>query len=103
MIDGPAPYAGHNIGSGFTDWTQRSLDIDAAEAALVLRRTVFISSGRGVDLDAPGKTTGPMGGCWSWQPERARQAIRNIGSAQDFSDRAEVLTLEDQPWLAFED
>ncbi len=101
VIEGPAPFAGVNIDSGFTGWSQKTLGLDEAEAALVLRRAVFISGGRGVDLDAPGRRTGPLGGCWTWQPERADRATRNIGSTWDFTGRAEALTLDDGPWLAF--
>lgn len=100
-ITGPAPYAGLAIGTGFTGWVRERLSLDEAEAALVLRRAVFISGGRGVDLDAPGRTTGPMGGCWVWQPERAAAAKRNIGSTQDFTGRADVLLQDDQAWLDF--
>lgn len=102
-IVGPAPFAGVGIGGGFTGWARDHLDLDLAEAALVLRRGVFISSGRTVDLDAPGRTTGPMGGCWVWQPERAALATRIVGSTHDFTERPQVLTLDDQDWLAFAD
>jgi hypothetical protein len=98
----PAPFAGHDIGSGFTAWVADTLGADEAEAALVLRRAVFISGGRGLDLDAPGRTTGPMGGCWVWQPERSAGARRIVGSTLDFTDRAAALTLDDREWLAFE-
>jgi len=101
MIIQPEPYAGRAIGSGFTGWAQGHLPPDLAEAALVLRRAVFISGGRGIDLDAPGRQTGPMGGCWTWQPERAARAVRIKGSTLDFTDRAEDLTNDDQAWLAF--
>lgn len=100
-ILGPAPYVGVNIDRGFTQWA-RGLDVDTAEAALVLRRAIFISSGRGFDLDAPERRgIGPMGGCWVWQPERAPFATRNLGSTEDFTNRPEVLTSVDQDWLAF--
>jgi hypothetical protein len=99
-IDSPAAYAGVDIGSGFTQWSQR-LSLDEAEAALVLRRAVFISGGRGIDLDAPGRRTGPLGGCWAWQPERSAQAQRNIGSTHDFTSRPEALTSADRDWLLF--
>jgi hypothetical protein len=101
VITGPAPFAGLDIGSGFTGWARRNLDLDAAEAALVLRRGVFISSGRTVDLDDPERRTGPMGGCWVWQPGRAELAKRVLGSTHDFTDRPQVLTRDDQAWLGF--
>jgi hypothetical protein len=102
MIVGPEPYAGRGIGSGFTGWARETLSLDNAEAALVLRRAVFISGGRGIDLDAPGRRTGPVGGCWTWQPEQAARAVRMVGSTQDFTDRADDLTRDDRGWLAFE-
>ncbi len=101
-ITGPAPFAGREIGTGFTAWVAGSLEPELAEAALVLRRAVFISGGRRVDLDAPGNRTGPFGGCWAWQPERADLALRVVGSTHDFTSRPEVLTQEDAAWLAFE-
>lgn len=102
-ITNPAPFKDLNIGSGFTGWVRRELGLEEAEAALVLRRAVSISGGRGVDLDAPGRK-GPMGRCWTWQPERAPEAIagRNVGSTLDFSGRADELTRADQAWLRFE-
>lgn len=102
-ILGPGLYAGRGIGSGFTGWARASLSADEAEAALVLRRAVFISGGRGVELDAPGRRTGPIGGCWTWQPERADRAVRMVGSTLDFTDRGQDLTVDDRGWLAFED
>ena len=100
-VVGPGPYAGRSLEAGFTAWTQAELDVDAAEAALVLRRACFISGGRGVDLDSPGRTFGPAGGCWVWQPEQAPQARRMVGSTLDFSETPEALTRDDQDWLAF--
>lgn len=104
VIQSPVPYGERSIGTGFTGWARDALDLDAAEAALVLRRAAFISRGRGVDLDAmAGGRTGPMGGCWTWQPERADRAARMIGSTVDWTGRAELLTADDQDWLAFAD
>jgi hypothetical protein len=103
-IKAPPRYAGIDIGAGFTQWASDRLDAEAAEAALVLRRAVFISRGRGIDLDAPARRrTGPIGGCWVWQPERAAGATRNIGSALDFTGREAALTQDDRAWLAFDE
>ncbi len=103
-IEGPDPFVGRSLGSGFTGWVREALSLEDAEAALVLRRTVFISSGRAIDLDDPSRRvgTGPMGGCWVWQPQRAGFAHRVVGSMQDFTHRAEALTRSDRGWLAFE-
>lgn len=100
-VKDPERYAGLSLGAGFTGWTQDRLQEEEAEAALVLRRAVFISNGRTVDLDEPGRRTGPLGGCWAWQPERANKALRNVGSTHDFTHRPEALLEEDQTWLAF--
>ncbi len=98
-ILGPAPYAGRSLGAGFTQFTA-SLDRDEAEAALVLRRAVFVSQGRGVDTDALGQR-GPVGGCWAWQPQRIAQLHRIPGSRRDFSDKACGPLADDDAWLDF--
>src|SRR5690606_29394018 len=102
LIEAPAPFGVRSIGSGFTGWAREALDLDTAEATLVLRRAVFIAAGRGIDLDARlGGRTGPLGGCWTWQPERADRAERVIGSTVGFTGRDERLTADDRDWLAF--
>ena len=99
VIEGPEPFAGRSIGTGFTAFV-RTLPEEEAEAALVLRRAVFVSQGRGIDLKALGRIA-PLGGCWAWQPERADLVERIPSSRLDFSDRPEALVAEDQDWLAF--
>jgi len=98
-IEGPAPYEGLSLGAGFTQFT-RSLSRDEAEAALVLRRTLFVSQGRGIDLDALGDR-GPVGGCWAWQPERIAQLRRLPENRRDFSVSAEAALADDVEWLNF--
>ena len=99
VIQAPALFAGRSIGTGFTAFV-RTLPEGEAEAALVLRRAVFVSQGRGIDIKALGPM-GPLGGCWAWQPERAGQVERIPESRLDFSDRPEALVADDQDWLAF--
>lgn len=103
-IAGPDRFAGIGLGKGFTDWASRNLDIAEAEAALVLRRGVFISRGRTmrVALDAQPHARA-SGGCWVQQPERAASALRNVGSWRDFSTQAQQLAASDEVWLAFSD
>jgi hypothetical protein len=100
-VAAPAPYAGVALGAGFSAWVSRTLDEAEAEAALVLRRAVFISSGRGMAarLDAMAHAS-IRGGCWVQQPERARDALRQRGSTLDFAGRSHLLTADDDPWLA---
>jgi hypothetical protein len=100
-IIGSAHYDGIELREGFADWALRTLSEDECEAALALRRAVFISNGRRVDLDTlthPPSTAG----CFTLQPHRAPQAIRMLGSTQDFTHRAYLLTQTDEAWLAFD-
>jgi len=99
-IEGPPPYAGQSLGAGFTKFTY-SLGRDQAEAALVLRRALFVSQGRGIDIDALG-IRGPVGGCWAWQPERIAQIRRLPENRRDFSASSEGALADDVEWLDFQ-
>ena len=85
VITSPPPYAGHGLGSGFTDWALSTLEPDIAEAALVLRRAAWMAPARGIDLDAydvaseSGLTEGV---CYTGQPARIHIARRNRGMAR---------------------
>ncbi|MGE0741176.1 MAG: hypothetical protein AB7O98_07520 [Hyphomonadaceae bacterium] len=101
-VEGPAPFAGLGLGQGFTDWVTRNLSEDEAEAALVLRRGVFISRGRRIIEELDRSPHAPArGGCWVQQPGRAEQALREYGSPRDFTGRSDELTLSDEDWLRF--
>lgn len=95
-----SPHAGQSLGAGFTAFT-RKLPQDEAEAALVLRRALFISQGRGMNLDAA-TYKGPIGGCWAWQPSRLVELTRLPSSRRNFTGRPEVLGTRDHDWLNFE-
>ncbi len=99
-IVAPPPFDGLALGTGFARWIQENLAPDQAEAALVLRRCVMISRGRGVDLDAQ-RNAEPLGRCFSQQPERAPSALRVRHSTQDFSNTAGRLCQEDDAWINF--
>lgn len=99
-IAAPQEFGGVSLQAGFTAWTDQ-LDIDAAEAALVLRRAVFISGGRGIDLDSVAHAA-PRGGCFVQQPDRAPSARRMIGSTVDWSATKDTPLQGDRSWLAFE-
>lgn len=103
MIEAPDPYSGQALGRGFTAWAGTNLEVDDAEAALVLRRAIFISGGRGraEELDRQPHAVA-RGGCWVQQPERASLATREKGTSRDYSDRPHLLTAADEGWLAFE-
>lgn len=98
-IEGPAPYEGRSMGAGFTQFTA-SLGVGEAEAALVLRRALFVSQGRAMDLDAIGDR-GPVGGCWAWQPDRISQLRRLPENRRHFSDSAQTALADDAEWLEF--
>lgn len=98
-IERPEPYRGRSMGAGFTEFTA-SLDRDEAEAALVLRRALFVSQGRGIDYDELG-SRGPVGGCWAWQPERLDRLVRLPDNRRDFSSVAADLLSGDDDWLEF--
>jgi len=98
LIHGPDPYAGVPVGPGFAAWAQTRLSVAEGEAALVLRRAVVISSGRTSNLDAMAHSHAG-GGCYATQPERAPQALRVVGSTEDFEHRAEALLSADLEWL----
>ncbi len=99
-IEGPPPFEGQSLRAGFTKFTY-SLSRDQAEAALVLRRALFVSQGRGIDIDALGNR-GPVGGCWAWQPERIHQLRRLPENRRDFSDSSELALSDDVEWLDFQ-
>jgi hypothetical protein len=100
-IVGARPFGGRDMRAGFSDWVKSALSLEEVEAALVLRRAIFISGGRGVDLDQA-KQAPAGGGCFARQPERAALGKRMVGSTLDFTERAEVLLRDDRAWLAFQ-
>lgn len=96
---GPAPFEGVSLKGNFVEWVRAHLSLDEAEAALVLRRGVFISNGRGLDLDLR-ETAGGMniGACITFQPERAVTARRMKGSTRDFSPSFDLQLMEEKTW-----
>lgn len=96
----PEPFAGQQIWGGrLTLWAARTLEADAAEAALVLHRACAISLGRSFDLDrvetakALGERT--LGACYAFGPERIADGRRMLESTLDFTDAPELLLRED--------
>src|SRR5262245_6623458 len=74
-----APWKG-----GFMRWADATLEEDAAERAITLRRACDIGMGRNMDLDAVpvAKELPPMMGgiCHTMQPGIIEVALRNVGS-----------------------
>jgi len=99
-ITAPERWRGRPIQGGrFIAWAEQNLAPDDAEAAMVLRRAVQIAAGRGFDLDSfPNIAALRVGGaarCYSFQPERAGQARRMVGTSRDHSGPG--ATLLDDP------
>ena len=96
----PVPFRGQALRGGFLAWAEATLDPDAAEAAIVLRRACHIAHGRIQNLDVY-DDAGPLlpimsGACFTFQPARAPVALRMKGTIRDFTDAPERL-LEPQP------
>jgi hypothetical protein len=96
QISGPAPWSGHNLrGRDFLHWAEAELDPDTAEAALALRRSVFIANGRLGDLDRT-PNAGSMlrwaaNTCHSFTPGIAEEAWRVRGATLEFTHQPERL------------
>lgn len=100
-IAGPPPFSEVPLrGGSFLRWAEEVLDLDTAEAAIVLRRACEISWGRVQDLDTY-DSAAPLaelmrGVCYTFQPSRAAGAARMKGTIRDFSDDADRLLA--RPW-----
>jgi len=96
----PPPFRGQALRGGFLAWAEATLEPDAAEAAIVLRRACHIAHGRIQDLDVYDDAAPLLpimsGACFTFQPERAPVALRMKGTIRDFSDDPEQL-LAPQP------
>jgi hypothetical protein len=100
IID-PPPFVGVGVTGGFRDFVERELDVDTAEAAVVLRRGTMISWGRMTPLDdarvAADLGPGMLGSCHTFTVGTADHAERTRGSTWDFTAMPERLL--DDGWL----
>ncbi|HZO09190.1 MAG TPA: DUF2889 domain-containing protein, partial [Myxococcota bacterium] len=92
----PPPFTGRTLrGGSFLLWAERSLDADAAEAAIALRRACFISVGRARDLDAAHDAgvylSWAPGSCHTMTDGVAQRALRVRGATLEFTSRADLL------------
>lgn len=98
-IVAPPAFAGQKLRDGFVRWAEERLDVEAAEAAIVLRRGCEIAFGRHHPLDhldnAASLLKGLSGACFTFQPSRAVSAKRMKGTACDFTEHPERLLAGD--------
>jgi len=98
----PEPFASAPWRGGFLRWADETFasDLDAAEAAIVLRRGCDIGMGRGMDLDAVERAdelgSVMAGVCYTMQPQPIRIALRNKATIRDFDADTDKL-LADGP------
>lgn len=80
----PEVLEGASLGRGFAAAASAAFDADGTELALHLRRAIWMSPGRGMDLDDFEllRESGLAAGvCYSSQPERIELACRNRGAS----------------------
>ncbi len=98
-ITAPNEWVGVDLDRKFIPWAEETLDPDAAEVAVALRRIIGISMGRMMDLDTfavaadvGGGDGGMManGPCMTYQPGVGNLAIRRKGTGRDFTSHPET-------------
>ena len=100
-IEDPPPFASVGVTGGFREFVERELDVDIAEAAVVLRRGTMISWGRSMQLDDVtvavelGDTM--LGSCHTFTVGTAEHAERKRGSTWDFTAAPDRLL--DDGWI----
>ncbi|MGZ8751508.1 MAG: DUF2889 domain-containing protein [Acidimicrobiia bacterium] len=98
-LTAPPPFTGAPWRGGFIKWADATLEPDAAEAAIVLRRACEIGMGRGMNLEGYGSAAElaelMTGVCYTMQPEVMPGARREIGSIRDFADHPDALLADD--------
>jgi hypothetical protein len=96
----PPPFSEVPWRGGFLHWADRNLEVDDAEAAIVLRRACDIGMGRGMDLDAIPRAVDALasqgGVCHTMQPGIVEVALRNRGTVRDWDPDPDAL-LADGP------
>ena len=90
----PAPFVGVRLHARFMAWAEQALDVDTAEAALVLRRACFVAPSRFFDLDSAERASElqhMVGRCHTFSESHVAEALRIKGSARDYTDGAEQM------------
>lgn len=89
----PPDLAGISLKKDFVNRVTAMLPLEIAEAAILLRRALFVSNGRNRDLDqrATAASSRNIGGCFVMRPGIAEQALRMRGQTRDFSTTPALL------------
>jgi hypothetical protein len=92
LVEPPA-MAGTSVAS-LNSRSLADLSHEEAEARLLLRRAIWLSRGRWIDIDGVATAAGldRTGACFSYQPGVAGQALRRRGSERDFPDGVKLLS-----------
>jgi len=100
IVDPEPPFDAAPWRGGFMRWADATLDEDAAERAITLRRASDIGMGRGMDLDAvpvANQLPATMAGiCHTMQPGVVEVAFRHVGSIRDFARDPDALLRDDR-------
>ena len=96
----PEVFAGLSLGgTPFHRFVMRELDADLAEAALVMRRAIFIGLGRRYAFDgmSEARMFAPVVGaaCHTFDEARVGEAKRVLGTVRDFHDQPERILERD--------
>ncbi|HYE45265.1 MAG TPA: hypothetical protein VEA44_05775 [Caulobacter sp.] len=83
----PAKLAGTSVAS-LNSRSAAALPVEEAEALLLLRRAIWLSRGRWMDIDGvpTAAALDRPGSCFSYQPGIAAGGLRRLGSERDFPD-----------------
>lgn len=96
LVEAPAPFDAAPWQGGFMAWADEHLDPEEAETAIVMRRAVTISMGRGWPFDAHSRADeveiAHTGVCYTMSPGVAERGVRVRGTIRDFSAHPERMT-----------
>ncbi|MFC3712949.1 hypothetical protein ACFOMD_10225 [Sphingoaurantiacus capsulatus] len=94
----PPRFAGRDLGSGFTGFVA-TLDPEEADAALALRRMVFVAQASAMNPQLDEMAHAPItGGCWVQQPENALRVAR-LNNAHPLGTGLDALAIDDDAFL----
>jgi hypothetical protein len=87
LLVAPPELAGTSV-AGLNSRSAAAMPVEEAEAFLLLRRAIWLSRGRWMDIDdvPTAAALDRPGSCFSYQPEIAADGLRRLGSERDFSN-----------------